>query len=91
MKTQLSKNFKKRFWSKFDSEFGAEPALWKNFVLPTVFASLVITLFVSNQSRVTRYDPVAVEIALEVDESLTSIWDTANLYDGEAWYDQDSI
>lgn len=91
MKTQMSKDFKKRFWSKFDSEFGAEPTLWKSFLIPTAVASLVITFFMFNHTGVAKYDPVAVEIALEVDESLTGVWDTTQLYDNEAWYDQDSL
>jgi hypothetical protein len=91
MKTQMSKDFKKRFWRKFDNEFGPEPTLWKNLLIPTAIASLLITLFITNQTRTTKFDPVAVEIALEVDESLAGIWDTTNLYDSETWYEQDTL
>lgn len=91
MKTQMSKDFKKRFWSKFDSEFGSEPTLWKSFLIPTAAACLVITLFITSKTRAPKYDPVAVEIALEVDESLAGIWDTTNLYDTETWYEQDTL
>jgi len=91
MKTQMSKDFKKKFWNKFDAEFGTKPTLWKTLFIPAAVASLVVTLFITNQNRAPSFDPVAVEIALEVDESLAGIWDTTNLYDTETWYEQDTL
>lgn len=92
MKPELSKDFKKKFWVKFDQEFGPSPSALRSLLIPSVTTCLLILFFVIKSSSNQSFDPVAVQIALEVDESLTTMLDTPSFSeDVDSWFDPEQV
>lgn len=86
-----SKDFEKRFWHKFDQEFGRETSLFKRFLIPSVVSICLLVIFVMNHRSLPRYDPVAIQIAIDVDESLGQIIDQPSFSSDEDWLEFDQF
>lgn len=87
MNNQPSQEFEKNFWKKFDQEFGRKTSpLKKILLIPSVALCSLVAIFIINQNKIPNYDPVAVQIAIEVDENLGQMLDQPSYLDDE-WID----
>lgn len=83
MKEKLSHDFEAKFWAKFESEFGRKNNLFLRIAIPVFATCLILGIFLAKQE--TRYDPVAVQIALEAEEEAYTLYDVAIDDEDQSW------
>ena len=84
MTHKLSKDFEKRFWQKFHREFPKKKFSFAGILTPVLASLMIVAIFsVTNQLISPKADLEAINIALEVDESLGAILDSQNYLEDE--------